>query len=1074
VNRRALPPDQKERDRILRELDTTMLVEAAAGTGKTTSLVGRMTALVADGKCSADTIAAVTFTRKAAAELRGRFTAALEERAREAKGKEGERLAAAARAERCFIGTIHSFCARLLRERPVEAGVDVSFADLDDDADLVLREEAWEEFVDGLFAAEVPDPILEELGALGLEIGQLRESFLLFADYPDVEEWPAGDGVPGDPKALRKALDDYLGRMRYLSESFPDDKGTDKLMGRYEQIERTARYRDLSQAPTLMEILELFDVSHGATQKYWPGGKEQGGEEARRWSTFRATVAAPALARWREMRYGVMISALQAAVTVYDRMRGERGSLNYQDLLMKAARLLRESPSVRAYFRRRFTHLLVDEFQDTDPIQAEVILCLTADDVQEKDWRRCRPVPGSLFVVGDPKQSIYRFRRADIVTYDKVKEIIDGTGGAIVRLKTNFRTTPSLIEWGNGIFDKEVFKDDGYSPKAQRLLPGKGEGGAPLAGLRVITVPEEASTTDAAARYDADFIARTIRAALDEKGAEPEDFLVVTWKKARLHVYADALQKLGVPHRVTGGSAWGQVGELGLLAKCLRALVEPENPVALAGVLRGELFGIDDAELYAFRRAGGRLSFSTAVPSEGLGAETAVRFEDAFGRLRRCARYLRVMSPTAALERTAAEMGLILRALLATGGDGRAGTISKAFAVLRKAQRDLHSAAELAGYLEEMIAEEREFDGLPARAAGDNLVRVMNLHKVKGLEAPVVFLADPGGKTRQDPSIHVDRTGGLTRGYLTVLEKSGQWSSKTLAQPPGWEIFKEEEARFDSAEKARLLYVAATRAGAMLSITQRVKGNSYNPWQFFQGLPADVEELEDPGPREAPSAGETTVGEEEVRGAREAIAERWKRCRTLTFAMSGARDVAVSAAELHRRPGGTGEHGTEWGTVVHFLLETAMREPERDLADLARAALEEQGLSAGLSPVALETVAAVRSAEIWKRACAADKKLVEVPFEIVLEADDPLLAGRERVPTLLRGVLDLVFREGGGWVIADWKTDAVEAGRRDTLVGHYRGQAELYASLWARITGERVAEAGLFFVTSGEYVKITG
>jgi ATP-dependent helicase/nuclease subunit A len=1076
MSSRVLPPDQKARDRIEEDLVTTLLVEAAAGTGKTASLVNRMAALVSSGRCSVETLAAVTFTRKAAAELRGRFTAVLKMRVGEAEGEERERLAAAVeRSERCFIGTIHSFCARLLRERPVEAGVDVSFTDLDEAADRILREEAWDEFVDRLFAGDPVNPILEQLAAVGLEIGQLREAFFQFADYPDVGEWPAGNPGPGDPKDLGKDLEDYLDRIRRLVPDFPDDKGTDKLMGRYEQIERTARLLDLSRTSALMDLLELFDVGHGARQKHWPGGPEQAKSEIENWESFRAKVASPALVRWRELRYVAVIPVLQAAVGVYDDMRRERGALNYQDLLLSAARLLRDRPAVRTYFRRRFTHLLVDEFQDTDPIQAEVVLYLTAVDAKEEDWRRCRPVPGSLFVVGDPKQSIYRFRRADIVTYDQVKKIIEESGGAVLSLETSFRTTPSLIGWGNAVFDGTIFTNDDYSPGRQTLLPWKDEEGAPpYGGLRTITVPGECSTDRKAALYDADFIARFIRMCIDERQASPEDFLVVTWTKKRLHLYADAFQRLGVPHRVTGGSAWCQVKELKLMARCLRAVVEPENPVALVGVLRGELFGLDDTELYAFRKTGARFSFTSSVPGEGLERETACRFEEAFELLRRFARRLRVMSPVAALERTAAELGLQLRALLSPGGNGRSGTIGKAFAVLREAQRELHSAAELADYLEELIAEEREFDGLPARAAGEGVVQVMNLHKAKGLEAKAVFLADPGGGGSREPGMHIDRSGGLTRGYLAVSERSGSWGRKTLAQPAGWGTFIEKEKMFGAAERNRLLYVAATRAKSMISVTQRVKGKAFNPWQFFQGRLANAEELEEPGPREAPFAGKTTIGAEEVRIARETIARRWGRSLKPGYSMKGAREIAVSASELHGRRSGRGEHGTEWGTVIHFLLETAMREPERDLGELARYALEEQGLIAGLEAVALKTVAAVRSAEIWKRACSAEERLVEVPFEICLEADDPLLRGGERLPTLLRGVVDLAFREGAGWVVADWKTDADAAARRDALASRYRGQTELYAALWERLTGEPVVETGIFFVSSGEYVKLGG
>jgi ATP-dependent helicase/nuclease subunit A len=1075
VSRPVLPPDQEARDRILEEFDTTMLVEAAAGTGKTTSLVGRMTALVASGRCRVDTLAAVTFTRKAAAELRGRFTAALEERAREAEGEERELLGAAvSRAGRCFIGTIHSLCARLLRERPVEAGVDVSFVDLDEDADALLRKEAWEEFVAGLFAADPPDPALERLAELGLEIGQLEETFLRFADYPDVEEWPAGDPGLEGLQELRKALQDYLVHIRTLLP-FRDDKGTDRLMGHYERIERTARHRNLSQAAALMDLLELFDTRHGAVQKCWCGGAARAKPEIERWDAFREEFVAPYLKRWREIRYAAVIPVLQAAVDLYDSLRQERGALNYQDLLMKAGRLLRDRPPVRAYFRRRFTHLLVDEFQDTDPLQAEVALYLTADDVRERDWRRCRPAPGSLFMVGDPKQSIYRFRRADIATYQMVKGIIVEAGGSVVTLETNFRTLPSLVEWSNSIFDDAFPAEaDLYSPSAHRMLPGRDDSpGADSAGRRVLTVPDEGSTNEKAALYDSELIARFIRKALDEEGAAPGDFLVVTWRKDRLHLYADALQRLGVPHRVTGGSAWAQVEELKLLALCLRAVVERENPVALVAVLRGELFGIDDAELYAFRRAGGRFSFTAPVPAEGLEPETAARFKQAYGRLRRSARWLRVMSPVAALERMAADLGLLLRALLSPGGDDRSGTIGKAFAVLREAQRGLHSGAEVADFFDEIITEQREFDGLPARAAGENLVRVMNLHKVKGLEAPVVFLADPGGRTRQGPGMHIDRTGGLTTGRITVRAKSGPYSWKTLAQPPGWEASAAEEENFDAAEKIRLLYVAATRAGDMISVTRRTKRNGDNPWRFFDAYLQEAEELEDPGHREAPSTGEMTIGEEEVREAREGIAARWERSAAATFAMSAARDVAVSAAELHRPAAGAGERGTEWGKVVHFLLETAMREPERDLTDLTRSALEEQGLDPGLGERALETLAAVRGSKLWERASLAEERLVEVPFEICLEPDDPILAGREDLPIVLRGVVDLAFREPGGWVIADWKTDADAAARRDTLTEHHRGQIELYASIWERITGEPVVERGIFFVSSGEYVKIS-
>jgi ATP-dependent helicase/nuclease subunit A len=1105
-------PDQTARDRVRHELETTLLVEAAAGTGKTTSLVGRMVELIATGRCEIGRLAAVTFTRKAAAELRGRFTALLERETRTATGDRAARLAGALpHAERCFIGTIHSFCARLLRERPIEAGVDAAFVEIDGAADAILRDRAWEEFVAELFAAG--DPRVVRLADIGIHLGQLKASFQAFAAYPDVEEWPAPEVRLGDLAPARQALERYLSRIRALLPTFPEERGTDRLMTRYESVERLARHRDLARPVHLLEVLEEFDRPHGAVQKCWPCGAKGGVKaEIETWDVFRDEVAGPFVARWLEMRYAAVIPLLQAAVAVYDRLRFDAGVLNFQDLLLKSSRLLRDQPQVRAYFRRRFTHLFVDEFQDTDPLQAEVVLFLTADDPEQRDWRACRPVPGSLFVVGDPKQSIYRFRRADIVTYQTVKGIIRESGGDVVALDASFRTLPELVAWGNGIFSSPVFPgaEDRYAPAAHPLAFGRPAAapGRGLAGIRTITVtgpPASGGGDDT----DDKRIARFIRHALDAQlpvprpaargigdatstPATPGDFLIVTWRRRHLDLYGAALQQLGIPHLVSGGSAWGLVSELGLLAGCLRAIVEPENPVALVGVLRGELFGISDVELYDFVKSGGRFSYG-APPPQGLEEPARGRFEAAFARLRRCAGWLRSMPPVAALERMAADLGLLVRALAGPGGDGRAGSIGKAFAILRAQCADLGSAAAVADLLERLIEEETPFDGLPARAPGSSVVRVMNLHKAKGLEAPVVFLADPGGKPRGGSLLHVDRTGERIVGYLAVEQRSGQFSRRTLAHPHDWEEFAEEEGRFEAAEHTRLLYVAATRAGNQLVVTRRPgRGSHYSPWEFFRDWLAGAPELPDPGPQRAPATGSVQVTAADIAAAEAAIAARWVRASARTYDLRGAKELAVSAAELHRRPA-AGEHGTEWGTVIHFLLETALREPGRDLSGQARAALEEQGLPTSRATEALAVVAAVQASEIWRRAAISERLLVEVPFAVCLGPGDPLLAtlglavtaGAHRppslpgaggpgdagaVPVLVRGVVDLAFRAAAGWVIVDWKTDAVRTpAELAERTRHYAPQVRLYADIWTRITGEPVAERGLFFTAGNRY-----
>ena len=165
------------------------------------------------------------------------------------------------------------------------------------------------------------------------------------------------------------------------------------------------------------------------------------------------------------------------------------------------------------------------------------------------------------------------------------------------------------------------------------------------------------------------------------------------------------------------------------------------------------------------------------------------------------------------------------------------------------------------------------------------------------------------------------------------------------------------------------------------------------------------------------------------------------------------------------QPAEDGEHGVEWGTVIHLLLQVAMENPEGDLQGLARTALAEQGLDANLAEIAVETVNSVMKAEIWRRAMASQRRLAEVPFEILLERE-------ASVPVLVRGSIDLVFEESDGWVIVDYKTDSVPGGKPDALVDKYAPQVRLYADSWERITGEKVKEMGLYFSRANLFAPV--
>ena len=1100
----SAPPDQAGRERILKELDRNLLVEAAAGTGKTTSMVGRMVELIAQGKCrQPGAMAAITFSRKAAAELRGRFQVALETAHRQAGGERQQRLAKAlAGTEQCYIGTIHSFCARLLRERPVEAGVDVAFREVDDLEDARLREESWEDFCARLVADD-PEELLEGLDRLGLALRDLRSAFLRFADYPDVDEWPAPTGQAKLPEfaPARKELVAYLDHMRALWPRLPEDPGNDTLIPEYRDLPRiAAHYQDLADPVQLAEMLERFG-SAGIIQKEWTKtghfAKEDAKGELARWERFVAEVAGPALSAWRACRYGPVIKVLRAAARAYARLRAERGVLNYQDLLMRAAALLRGAPHVRKYFRRRLTHLLVDEFQDTDPIQAEVMLLLTADDEKEQDWRRCRPRPGALFVVGDPKQSIYRFRRADIVTYNEVKRIITRESPAVT-LSASFRTSAPLVAWVNTVFSSEGgFPREATeeSPAHVALEPARVEGSAgELAGLKVLVIPEaEAGNQVRAAGHEAGVIARFIRDAIRNgrriprsgkevqagiaPGAAPDDFMIITRLKARLSIYARALQACGVPHQVTGGAALNELREIRLLHQAMTAALRPDDPVRLVGVLRGELFGISDRALYAFKKAGGRFNFSSALP-QGLAAETAALYAEAFSKLKKVQRWLAQLPPAVAVEMAIAELGLMASASLSAGADVQAGALAKAVELLRGAQARTWSSTEVVRYLGELAAADRDsqkHDALSASPEEKPVVRVMNLHQAKGLEAPVVFLADPSGESDHPPDLRVDRSGSRILGHMAVFgERTSEWApAPLLAHPRDWEALSGREQEFIKGENLRLKYVAATRAGAMLVVAKKDKGRRNSPWEFFAPHLAQAGELADPGAAPAPQEAGGEIRPADAAKALQAAASGLANLLKPTYEVHRAKDFALAGhkpgqdAETSWFPPEEDEHidrddapvqasGAEWGVVIHLLLQAVANDPKADLKNLAQDTLPGHGLPVTLAGKAEAEVRGVMQSDLWKRAMAGGRRLAEAPFEMLDDDSGP-------VPVLLRGAIDLVFEEPDGWVLLDYKTDAPGAGGLDALVRLYAPQVELYARAWSACTGLQVKHKALYF-----------
>ncbi|MDQ2979040.1 MAG: UvrD-helicase domain-containing protein, partial [Acidobacteriota bacterium] len=836
-------PDAEAREAIERDLRTTILVEAAAGTGKTTSLVARMVALVATGAARIENLSAVTFTIRAAAQLSQRFQNELEKR-RESEADPGrrEQLDAALRGiESSFLGTIHAFCARLLRERPVEAGVDPDFQEMDEPENNVARDAAWELFVQRLFVDDAP--VVPRLSSLGIRLSHLQKAYEALCDNSDVEAAIGPETLEPDFTEARRQVQVFLEKAVL---ALPPEAGPDGWTGFEQAVRRAVR------------LLSLLDVQRGAdfVQVLQALKSSKAREKAPRGikaalETLQEDVVRPSLVRWAEHVHPIVMPVLVGARDAYREWRRQNGRLNFQDLLVGARDLLRDRPDVRRALRRRFTPILVDEFQDTDPIQAEILFYLTGEDDHETDWRKLSPAPGSLFVVGDPKQSIYRFRRADIETYQIVRDRIAVSGGRVLQLSTNFRSTAPLCDWVNGVFGRPDF----FPPAPTRaqaayvpLAADRADGGEVPAALR-IDVPASGSRAEPVVRDDAQRIGRFIASEVARGKRAPGDFVLLFRRRRHMGAYARVLEERGVPFEIAGGGAFGESEELGALLPLLQSLADPDDPVSFVASLRGTVFGVDDDALYRWTRSGGRFRFTAEVPP---GADP--RIARVVDLLRQGAELVETLPPAAAIARFCGRLGLTALAGAEELGESRAGNLLKALGAARKFSGE---GLDFPGVVRELsrMREEDLIEQMSLEPGRPGVVRLMTLHGSKGLEGKVVFLADPTGEGPSGRDYWIDRDRNPPVGHFRIAQKAGAWGEIDIALPRGWEEMCRIEEEFEEAEKIRLLYVGATRAAELLvvSVKRTATRKASGPWAALDPfLTADLA-LPAPAPASTPA-----------------------------------------------------------------------------------------------------------------------------------------------------------------------------------------------------------------------------
>jgi ATP-dependent exoDNAse (exonuclease V) beta subunit len=1013
------------------EAEGEVFVSAGAGTGKTAVLVERVVRAVCDRGLDVDSILVITYTRRAAGELRTRIRAAFAERGRHDLARE---------LDGAWISTIHGFCARLLRSYPLAAGLDPRFRELEEAQAAVLRSEAFGEALAEFCAGEDPQrlELLATYGSDGLRrmLTSVYETLRAAGRQLDLEVAP------------RPELEERVEELRAAAGSLARDP------------DATA-----AQLQAASGLLELFDRDLRPDRLMSLGMYKARGDRAAAYCDALAAVEQAALDEAAARDRALLQDLLTLFAARYAEAKARESALDFEDLQLEARDLLRSQPDLREREQARFRSILVDEFQDTNRLQTEIIDLLRTPETE-------------LFFVGDEFQSIYGFRHADVQVFRERRDAVEQP----LSLTLNYRSRPEVLAAVNELFGSD------FGSEFQELAAAA-EFPDPVFGHPVeLLVTDKESYKDSGVHWrrgEARAVARRVRELVDAGAATPGEIVLLFAAGTDAEWYEDELRRAGLPtYRATGKGYFGQQQVVDLLAY-LRLLQNRYDDVALLSVLASPFVGVSNDALALIRRVASRRPLFTGIEhsmAPGL-AERDERLLRAFRQ-----RYDRLVEtmPRLSLERLCEQIvsehdyDLAVLALW----DGR-----RRYANMRKLARLARSYEELRGPDVEgfvrFVAEQeavgaRELEAV-AEEEGADAVRLLTIHAAKGLEFKVVIVAD-AGRDRVPPS--PDEILALPDGRFGFRVADPVTAKRRGAFD--YEAVKEARQEAERAERLRLYYVAMTRAKERLIVSGSVDLGSDREvptpiaW-VLDRLEAD-QELAEAGdvplelvrgdarllvrvdryrpeeaavPHEEPE--EKGQGQLELFSALEEFAappaapelpplvalpeppllrvrrlsftalSTFEQCAYKYFARYGL-GLSERRVELED---GADRSGTEVGSLVHALLE------EIDLAAPAVPELEDEQIR-GL-------VAAYCESDLARRVAALDG--VEKERHFTFEHDG----------VLVHGYLDAFYLREGRALVVDYKTNALgEASPEEIVEEDYGLQRLVYALASFRAGAEEV------------------
>ncbi len=1032
--------DRIARDKIISDIHENYFVEAGAGSGKTTVLVARMVSMVESG-IDISKICAITFTKAAAAEFYERFEKALSQSQNPYAKKALQDI------DLCFLGTIDSFCNTVLSEHPAIAGIPSDAQNADEEERKRLIEREYLRIRRGEYG-EDPAKAVNEFSASFYNHRDLFTGLILLFNGSKNLRYtiPDLDGRKKELSLEKTRIMKYLSILNKHPEYLSGGKGSadsreaaETLSSDFWMLLRSwEKYSGSVQ--TVLKSLESLRIDPSSMDLLGLGWGDYFEEHQRSGKTDYCTVKKGAFtAPVKEYRYALAMNAAAKTAPMISAVLKREGKLNFDDYLVYLRDILKKDAAsggkLIRHIRERHHYFLIDEFQDTNPIQAEIFFYLCAKEVKD-DWRKCIPEKGTLFIVGDPKQSIYRFRNADVASYLKIREMFKGEVGEVLTLTRNFRSTDKLCGFFNEAFCA-LLPEDTADQSRYREIP-VGEKQPYTAVFNGVYKYHTADVTYAKDSDDPSLVTSVIAkirhnpklmiqdrdrngTAQPPRVPEYRDFMVITPGKPVLRRYMKEFYDRGIPFRVEGEVSFGECPSLRSMRLLLEAVSDPSGPNAV----------------YALRHFSGLKTSEEDLRSYAADAE--------------------VLSPSALLEKLIDVTDVYKKA-----GVDNAEYLRYALELLRSWEIDgtVGSLKDAVTRLGKLIDENNDIERCPQFTDSSDRVHLANLHKVKGLEEAIVILASPF-RTKKDPEMHADHSGETPEAVLFSLSDKKRQNAK-LIETTLYPNELEKEKEILEAEKDRLLYVAATRAANVLIISTRegtTKKFYEDPWLFLaERAHDDLFEYLDRFP-------DPPIEEEEPYVEEKEILYTPERSLPSTYHLrrpSEHRAQILSEEEKEEEEAKQVFHhgkkdATLIGTMVHRVMEIlVLSKNTTDEEELVSYVMKENHTEE-YGDLLQKVIKTVRSGgypqkndapkDILKELLEADEVHPELPF--TYRKNDEIWSG----------IMDVVYRKDGVWHIVDYKTNADP----NDLDERYQEQLSAYIEAFQTITGEK-ADALIYHI----------